>query len=422
MDSRDLALLLTALNRIGEELHQANVLATIGAPAPNVELPFTAYADFDPASIGAKGIAKDKSGWTQLEWGMRSFYRRRSSDDDEKGEAIRFSRCISGTVQDKNQTWETLVRFRDRKPPKRLTEEQAERMAAAHLQPTAQSKPAQPVAQPASIAAPVAPSTPAQPAGPFERWSEIRKRIPAAELPEWLMPAEGDTPAIMEQRIQALTEFAAIPAEAQAELTKLSDAHHAALAKAVELQMSLSAGLVILPPHTRSVEVGAATSTINNLIAAEQRRRKTDHAPTVTQSGAPATQPALGQGVPQTGSARTAEQLREWFAKSVKANAGQRAVDDATRRSVYLALKSVADDQKLHQILAALFGLRSYRDATSAQIYALQAWLKPSAQAKPTNPNAAAEADALALSLIPAPAATAATAAPAAPAAQEVQP
>lgn len=398
MDDKNLVLLLTALNQIATELHQANVLATIGAPAPNVELPFVDYADFDPAAIGAKGVAKDKYGWTQLEWGMRSFYRRRSGEDDEKGEAIRFSRCTSGTVQDKNQTWETLVRFRDRKAPKKLTEDQAERMQAA-----AQShRQQQPAPKQSPVAVAVAPTGPAptQPvADPFADWKAARARI-NGNIPHWLNLTEGDKLDDIKARTQALFEFAAIPPEAQIELAKLSDDYIATLAKAHQLQVALSAGLAILPPNTRSIEVGAAIATINNLIAAELRKRNTSAAPTVTQSGAlvtpatTATQPALGQG-----GARSAAEMREWFGKSVKANANQRQMNDQSRNVVYIALKRACggDTDKLHRVILALCNVASFRDATNAQIYALQAWLKPGqGTSKPMNPSASVEAEALA--------------------------
>lgn len=392
MDDKNFVLLLTALNQIATELHQANVLATIGAPAPNVELPFVDYADFDPAAIGAKGVAKDKYGWTQLEWGMRSFYRRRSGEDDEKGEAIRFSRCTSGTVQDKNQTWETLVRFRDRKAPKKLTEDQAERMQAA-----AQShRQQQPAPKQSPVAVAVAPTGPAptQPvADPFADWKSARARI-NGNVPHWMELAEGDKLDDIKARTQALFEFASIPAEAQVELVKLSNEHMAALAKAVQIDMPLSPGLVKLPPGTRSIEVSAAILTINNLVAAELRKRNTSAAPTVTQSGAPVTQPALGQG-----GARSAAQMVDLFAKSVKANAAQRPADDKLRNVVYVSLKQACggDVEMLHRVILRLCSVTTYRDTSSAQVYALQVWLKPGqGTSKPMNPSASVEAEALA--------------------------
>ena len=262
-------------------------------------------------------------------------------------------------------------------------------------QPTAQ--PTAP-SQPASVAVPVAPTTPVltqAPADPFAEWKAARARI-NGDIPHWLQLAEGDKLDTIKARIQALIEFAAIPAEAQVALVGLGNEHIDAIAKAAQLNMSLSAGLVALPPNTRSVEVSAATATINNLIATEQRKRNTSAAPTVTQSGAPAqpTQPALGQG-----GARTAEQLREWFERSVKANAGQRQMNDQMRNVVYVSLKLACggDTDVLHRVLAALFEVRSFRDVSNAQSYALQAWLKPGVgTSKPINPHAAAEAEALA--------------------------
>lgn len=390
MESKDFALLLTALNRIAEELHQSNVLATIGTPAPNVELSFEAFADFDPVTIGATGIAKDRNGWSILEWGMRQFYRRRSGEDDEKGEAIRFTRCTGGTVSDKNQTWETLVRFRDRKAPKKLTEDQAERISGA-----AQHR--QGPAQPPSIdgatrsIAPLVSNTPSakptQPAqiDPLSQWQSARKLI-TGDIPHWLALAEIETPESISAKADALFQLAAAPADAISTLVAAGLEHQGAVDKASRYRIDIGTGLATLMHGVRLTDVNAATSTINNIINAELRKRQVAHAPTVSQSGAPVSQ------------ARSAGEFNEWFDASRKRHAGDaRPPTPGQRQGVWIALKAACggDEVRLGALIRLLGNESNFKSVSDARVAAMYEWLKLSQQNKPTYPHVAAEVAAL---------------------------
>lgn len=389
MESQDFALLLTALNRIAEELHQSNVLATIGTRAPCVELPFDAYADFDPASISARGVAKDKYGWTEIEWGMRTFYRRRSGEDDERGEAIRFTRCVSGNSTDKSaQNWETLVRFRDRKAPKKLTGDQAERIAEAAQK--RQSPPHVPSIDGAlRTTVPLTPTTPiTKPAAsnqPLDRWQAARKLF-AGDIPHWLGLADKETPESIGAKADALVQLAAAPAETISTLVAAGLEHAGLVAKANQHRIELGASLATLLPAARLVDINAMASTINNIINAEMKRRQGAHAPAVTPTGAPVSQ------------ARSVSEFGEWFEASRRRHAGDvRPPTPGQRQAVWLSLKAACggDEVKLAAVVQLLGNEPSFKNIADARIAAMYEWLKPSQQNKPTYQHAAAEVAAL---------------------------
>lgn len=389
MDDKQFALVLKALSDLtGQVKRIADAIESHQADNEMLSFPLGDFKTFDWANVGMRVVARDDDGPSVIQAPNGKMCKRRSND--KFGTEIWFSYC-SGKNEDNTPQYTKVIEFKEVKAPEPLGRKTEQALRTA--QPTAQPAP-----QPASVAVPIAPTTPVPtqvPADPFAEWKAARARI-NGDIPHWLQLTEGDKLDTIKARTQALFEFASIPAEAQIELTRLSDEHLAALNKAKQFQMSLSAGLVMLPPNTRSVEVSAATSTINNLIAAELRKRNTSTAPTVTQSGAPAsaTQPALGQG-----GARSAEQLCDWFNKSVQANAKQRPVDDKLRNVVYVSLKQACggDVEMLHRVILELCKVNTYRDTSSAQVYALQAWLKPGqGTSKPMNPNAAVEAEALA--------------------------
>jgi hypothetical protein len=389
MESQDFALLLTALNRIAEELHQSNVLATIGTRAPCAELPFDAYADFDPASISARGAAKDKYGWTEIEWGMRTFYRRRSGEDDERGEAIRFTRCVSGNSADKSaQNWETLVRFRDRKAPKKLTSDQAERISEAAQK--RQSPPHVPSVDGAlRTTVPLAPSAPiTKPTAsnqPLDRWQAARKLF-AGDIPHWLGLADKETSESIGAKADALVQLAAAPAEAISALVAAGLEHAGLVAKAGQHRIDIGASLAMLLPTARLADINAMSSTINDIINADLRKRQTAHAPAVTQTGAPVSQ------------ARSVGEFGEWFESSRKRHAGDvRPPTAGQRQAVWLSLKVACsgDEAKLAAIVRLLGNESSFKDVADSRIAAMYEWLKPSQQNKPTYQHAAAEVAAL---------------------------
>jgi len=124
-----LANILEQLSHIADALVQSNMIALSARPdskAPNLRRPLSHYANFDPATIGAVGAWRDDFGWTEMEWNGRIFKRYASRDDDEKGTDVRFRRVVSGTVAEKNMVWETLIKFGDWKPAKKLRGDLAE--------------------------------------------------------------------------------------------------------------------------------------------------------------------------------------------------------------------------------------------------------------------------------------------------------
>jgi len=384
MDDKQFALVLKALSDLtGQVKRIADAIESHQADNEMLSFPLGDFKTFDWANVGMRVVARDDDGPSVIQATNGKMCKRRSSD--KFGTEIWFSYC-SGKNENNTPQYTKVIEFKEVKAPEPLGRKTEQALRTAQPTPP----------QSASVAVPIAPTAPVPtqpPADPFAEWKAARARV-SGDIPHWLQLAEGDKLDTIKARTQALIEFAAIPAEAQVELARLSDEHIAALNKAQQFQMSLSAGLVMLPPNTRSVEVSAATATINNLIAAEQRKRNTSTAPTVTQSGAPVTQPALGQG-----GARSAAEVCEWFNKSVKANANQRPADDKLRNVVYVSLKQACggDVEMLHRVILELCKISTYRETTSAQVYALQAWLKPGqGTSKPMNPNAAVEAEALA--------------------------
>lgn len=389
MDDKQFALVLKAFSDLtGQVKRIADAIESHQADNEMLSFPLGDFKTFDWANVGMRVVARDDDGPSVIQATNGKMCKRRSND--KFGTEIWFSYC-SGKNEDNTPQYTKVIEFKQVKAPEPLGRktEQALRIAQPTAQPTAPS-------QPASVAVPVAPTTPVltqAPVDPFTEWKAARARI-NGDIPHWLQLAEGDKLDTIKARTQALIEFAAIPAETQVALVGLSNEHIDAIAKAAQINMSLIANLVALPPNTRSVEVSAATATINNLIAAEQRKRNTSTAPTVTPSGAPVTQPALGQG-----GARSAAEVCEWFSKSAKANANQRQMSEQSRNVVYIALKTACggNTDMLHRVTFALCGAQHFRDITNAQAHALQAWLKPGqGTSKPMNPNAAAEAEALA--------------------------
>lgn len=149
MDDTQFGALVMVLNRIGDALEQNNMLLLASrpaAPAPNLRRPLAAYATFDWAQIGASEIAHDDYGATEVEWNGRTFKRYSSREEDEKGIDVRFRRVVSGTVAERNIVWETLIKFADGKPAKKLRGEAAEAVQAAKQQAPASKSPEKPSA------------------------------------------------------------------------------------------------------------------------------------------------------------------------------------------------------------------------------------------------------------------------------------
>jgi len=121
--------------------------------APDFKRPLASYATFDWASIDATVTQSDRHGATEVEYNGAVFRRYRSNDDDPKGVDIRFRRVVSGTPQDKNMVWASLVKFADYKkkdPPKPLRGELADTISDAQKAAVQQPKP---------VAVAVAPTT-----------------------------------------------------------------------------------------------------------------------------------------------------------------------------------------------------------------------------------------------------------------------
>lgn len=122
--------------------------------APNYQRRLEEYASFDWSSIGATVVALDKDGATEVEQNGNVYRRYRSSDDDPKGIDIRFRRVAAGTPEGGDMVWVTLIKFadpRDRKAPRPLKGDVAERVRASA-----------PAAQPTAPPAPPAPPAPAK--------------------------------------------------------------------------------------------------------------------------------------------------------------------------------------------------------------------------------------------------------------------
>lgn len=233
MTDEQLALILAALsdqtNAINRLADAAEVIAHQIAPdqakrlyAPNYMRPLRDYATFNWSSIGATVTAFDKHGATEVEHNSHVYKRYRSSDDDPKGIDIRFRRVASGTVDEKNLVWATLIKFADKKrePARPLRGELAETIQAAQT------------TQAPSLTAP----------GPMKIADAVslmsqREPIPDALRTEWLaaydaagkvgaVPAEWhiaaeDTPATLATKTNALrimiANAQAVPDEASPE-------------------------------------------------------------------------------------------------------------------------------------------------------------------------------------------------------------
>jgi hypothetical protein len=231
MTDLQIGALLTVLGRIGDALEQHNVLlmaAQGDRPAPKLLRSLEAYANFDWTTIGAAVIAHDRHGATEVEWGGRMFVRRRSAEDDNKGEDIRFTRVVSGTVAEKNLVWETLIKFGgNRKPAKPLRGDLAEKVenSAASLPPAAPATtPVAVVPPPAKVIPPPATTAaaPEKPTGP----AVVPARDPAVDdahaaavkayrarfntdlIPGHLSLGYGDSENQVRQATDALTRMA----------------------------------------------------------------------------------------------------------------------------------------------------------------------------------------------------------------------
>jgi hypothetical protein len=403
MDDKTTALFLKALETLTAQVKRiADAVEAHQADAETLSFPLGEFKAFDWANVGMRVVQHDSDGPSVIQAPNGKMCKRRSND--KFGTEIWFSYC-SGKADDNTPKYAKVIEFKEVKAPEPLGRktEQALRQA----QPPA---PAPAKLSPAYVpsidgaqggAVPLAPTKPAaasQPtADPFAAWTAARKLTQIERLPEWLLLAEGDKRTDIEARTQALIEFAAAPQEAQAELLGLSDQHQELVGKCREMQLPLGHSLSVLPPSTRQIEVSATIATINNIIAAEQRKRKADHAPAVAASGQ---QPAAN-------GARSYREFMEWWERACKANAGQvRAPNDATKSSVYVALKVACggDDAKLHALIEHLCSVKSYKDVSNARLYTLQAWMKPGLQSKPMYPHAAAEVNTI-LSTLPQPAA-----------------
>lgn len=355
MNDEQLAFVLAALsdqtNAINRLADAAEVIAHHIAPdqakrlyAPNYMRPLRDYAAFDWTSIGATVTAIDKHGATEVEHNGHAYKRYRSSDDDPKGVDIRFRRVASGTVDEKNLVWATLIKFADRKrePARPLKGELAEAIQAAQT-----SQPAQPV-QPAQHARPAA-------TAPAPKPDPIPDPIPDALRAEWVaaydaarkggtVPVEWgifaeDTPATLRTKINALNILAA---KADPRLPGAGDAPPA------------------LPEQSAPVTTLASPSATPDAVLAE---------------------PAQKIKARLVGSAERANR------------ASTPRQDGETVR----ALEGVAGSKALRQrVTQVLFGEPEFAKLDPRKRFAMWDWLRPASSAdgksvSPTNPAAAGE-------------------------------
>jgi hypothetical protein len=394
MDDLQFGALVEQLNRIATALEQHNAMVFASQPdrpAPNLQRKLEDYAGFEWDTIGAHVEAFDRHGATEVTWNGRIFKRYRSTEDDDKGQDIRFRRVVSGTVAEKNLKWETLIKFGgNRKPAKPLRGEIAEKIEHKQGVPVGQNVPVGQSSTPlnppvATLGERMAAQQPAKPQ------PQTRIEIPADLRKDWLywhdqaakfgpVPAElgiydVDTISSVNDKISRLTKLveAGAASAVQSMLDDLAMALVDAKTAGVEVPAEFyeTAGA---PVELLEMRIG----TVRNLITAKQGEQ------VMTQ---PATQQTQITGI---AGQDVINRLVDAAAKSAS-----RVMSNSMSFDTVSALEYIAGSEAMRQAFCGrVFGQPKFSEMGPGQKYALFNWLKParvSGKAQPTNPKAASE-------------------------------
>jgi hypothetical protein len=383
MDDLQFGALVEQLNRIASALEQHNAMVFASQPdrpAPNLQRKLEDYAGFEWDTIGAHVEAFDRHGATEVTWNGRIFKRYRSTEDDDKGQDIRFRRVVSGTVAEKNLKWETLIKFGgNRKPAKPLRGEIAEK-----IQHEQESKQGGATLNPpvATLGERMTATTPAKP--------QSRVELPAALRKDWLywhdeaakfgsVPAElgiyeADTVASVKDKIARLAQL--VEAGAATAMQLMLDQLAMVLADAKAAGVDVPAEFYEVagaPVELIEMRIG----TVRNLITAKQGEQVM-------------TVPATQQQIAGIAGQDVINRLVDAAAKSAS-----RVMSNSMSFDTVSALEYIAGSEAMrHAFCGRVFGQPKFSELKDAQKYALFNWLKPArvgGKAQPTNPKAASE-------------------------------
>jgi hypothetical protein len=389
MDDLQFGALVEQLNRIASALEQHNAMVFASQPdrpAPNLQRKLEDYAGFEWDTIGAHVEAFDRHGATEVTWNSRIFKRYRSTEDDDKGQDIRFRRVVSGTVAEKNLKWETLIKFGgNRKPAKPLRGEIAEKIEGKRNVPVGQeSKQGGATLNPpvATLGERMTATAPAKP--------QPRVELPAALRKDWLywhdeaakfgpVPAElgiyeTDTVASVNDKISRLTKLveAGAASAVQSMLDELAMALVDAKAAGVEVPAEFYE-VAGAPVELIEMRIG----TVKNLLLAKQGEQVM-------------TVPAAQQQIAGIAGQDVINRLVDAAAKSAS-----RVMSNSMSFDTVSALEYIAGNEAMrHAFCGRVFGQPKFSELKDAQKYALFNWLKPArvgGKAQPTNPKAASE-------------------------------
>jgi len=404
---------VAGINRIADALEQANLLAKQSMPdrpAPKLWRKLEDYASFDWSSIGAMVEATDKHGATEVSWSGRVFTRRRSAEDDDKGEDIRFTRVASGTVAEKNIRWETLIKFGgNRKPAKPLRGELADKVADTSPRLEASSH-----ATPASASTPTSKPPSAQPRHepiPGDVRADWQAAYDAANkfggVPaEWGI-VESDTVDSLRTKTGALQQFVekysreaalktlrALLAEAdECKCVVPAQFYHTDAKPAHELEATVATVRDLIDAHRRGAGQGAGQDTTQGVEQAPDKEQAQQ--PTVATAPTPA--PALAIAATAQPQQEPQAQLQSSAAEAIRsrlvvlAERCNRATTPRQDIDVIHALEAVCGSKELRQRFTGyVFGQPDFGRLSPKQKYTLFDWLRPAASsgstsAAPTN-------------------------------------
>jgi hypothetical protein len=396
MDQLLLSAFIEQITRIANALEHHNAMlfaAQPDRPAPNLQRKLEDYAGFDWDTIGAHVEAFDRHGATEVSWNGRIFKRYRSTEDDDKGQDIRFRRVASGTVAEKNLKWETLIKFGgNRKPAKPLRGELAEKIE--HKQGNVPLNP--PVA---TLGERIAATAPAQPQQHIEIPAELRRdwlhwhdqTAKFGNVPAELGLYDVDTIASVKDKIAALVKV--YESNVAATLNTACDQLAALLADAKQAGVEVPAEFYDIDHATLDV-IELRIGTVRNLIAAKQgAQTMTQPTPQQPPPQSSALVPSPSERVSGEMVIDTAGVIRDLRSAAVKS--GGRVMNKWQAAEIVQALESIAGSkERRQQFTKIVFERESYADLSDAQRYALHAWLRPAKRnnaSMSTNPRAAIE-------------------------------
>ncbi len=371
---------------------------------PNLRRPLADYASFDWTTIGAKIVATDRSGPTEVEY--RGVVCKRRSGEDKKGKAIWFNVVTGGTVAEGNITYERLISFRDGTPAEPLGDKVQSVMDKARQ---AASQPAAGPAWPAAeqpIPVAIAPTTPiTKPIKLDPSLTEVYAAVHSEALklfhtiPNQYLPESGDKPDDVKRKTAGLQDMIAnkdtLPRtrtpEESAEYAKACKQHADLIQWAQQHQVTLPAHLHVQPADDAE-HIGMKISTLTNLCApskaiAAGMRSDLDKAAQMRFDDAKADQkPAAGQTM-------TPAQVRIWIETRMKRYDASKK-NNLQQRGLSIEAINAVTEQRAVQVIRALLSVEI--DAmNSAQSMALYDYVKPArhhdGQILPANINAAAE-------------------------------